>query len=231
MPSLDAIMSYHRVMKAPLDDMEVFPDLRSLMDYCDNGASYDGQRVIVLNTQKHLIPSTEYVIVDNIPIIDMRGSEPIFKPITFVGDSSESHGMLIYENNMGGAWNYNEVFSLNNDKYCLLNQLEIFRILDANGDRSYKFYIERISRTDGDVITDSWAQTYNPYIDAEDHYIENRNNMKIKEMSFWATTDGWLKTNMTLIELMPRTHNGVNSENNYITKIYVKAEKYYQAYN
>ncbi len=109
MPSLDTLMSYHRLKKAPLDDTEVFTDLRDLMDYCETGASYDGQRVSVLNGNLGLV---EYVIKNNIPIIDMKGSEPIFKTITFKGDSSASHGILIYEYNSGELFNENDVFCL-----------------------------------------------------------------------------------------------------------------------
>ena len=64
MPSLDTAMSYHRLKRAPLDDMEVFNDLLSLMNYCKNGARYDGQRVVVLNSTTG---PTEYVIKNNIP--------------------------------------------------------------------------------------------------------------------------------------------------------------------
>ena len=46
-----------------------------------------------------------------------------------------------------------------------------------------------------------------------------------------STTNGWLKTNDSNIILMPRTQAGLDQEDQYITKIYIKAEDYYQALN
>ena len=226
MPSLDTAMSYHRLKRAPLDDMEVFSDLRSLMDYCKDGARYDGQRVVVLNDT---LGSVEYSIKNNIPIIDMKGSEPIFKSITFKGDSSASHGLLIYENNMSGLWNQNEIFTFNEGRFCLLNQLEIFRILDASSNKSFKFYIERQTRNTDTVYTATWTQNFNPYIDASGNSISTSAGAAISAMVFGSTTNGWLKTNNSDIVLMPRTQAGITQEDKYITKIYIKAEDYYQA--
>ena len=228
MPSLDTAMSYHRLKRAPLDDMEVFTDLRALMDYCKDGARYDGQRVVVLN---NTLGSVEYTIKNNIPMINMRGSEPVFKTITFSGDSSESHGLLIYENNLGGVWNQNEVFSFNEGKFCIINQLEIFRILDVTGSKSFKFYIERLTRGTDTKYTNSWTQKYNPYNDGAANAINGSSaGATINQMSFNSAVNGWLKTNNSDIILMPKNSTGVNAENNYITKIYVKAEDYYQAW-
>ena len=227
MPSLDTPISYHRLKRAPLDDREVFTDLRSLMDYCKDGARYDGQRVVVLNNE---LGSVEYTIKNNIPMINMRGSEPIFKSITFSGDSSATHGMLIYENNLGGIWEQNEVFILNEGKLCLLNQLEIFRILDASGNKSFKFYIERVIRHDNASFTATWSQSYNPYIDGASNVINIEPSSTVSEMSFNSTTNGWLTTNNSNFCLMPRTDDATFKENDYITKIYVKAEDYYQAW-
>lgn len=227
MPSLDTAMSYHRLKRAPLDDMEVFTDLRALMDYCKDGARYDGQRVVVLN---NTLGSVEYTIKNNIPIIDMKGSEPIFKTITFNGDSSESHGLLIYENNLGGIWNQNEVFSFNEGKFCIINQLEIFRMLDVTGNKSFKFYMERLTRHSDTLFFTTWSQNYNPYNDGAANAINGASaGATINQMSFNSTVNGWLKTNNSNFILMPKTTTGINTENNYITKIYVKAEDYYQA--
>lgn len=229
MPSLDTAMSYHRLKRAPLDDREVFTDLRALMDYCKDGARYDGQRVVVLN---NTLGAVEYTIKNNIPMIDMKGSEPIFKSITFNGDSSAAHGMLIYENNMGGIWSVDEVFNFNEGKLCLLNQLEIFRILDAAGNKTFKFYMERLTRDSDTLFTRAWNQNYNPYIDGTNNSITVAANADINQMSFnTKNSDGiWLKTNNSNFILMPSNNNMVSSENNQITKIYIKAEDYYQAW-
>lgn len=228
MPSLDTAISRHRLMRASLDDREVFANLRDLMDYCKDGARYDGQRVVVLNDA---LSSVEYNIKNSIPMINMRGSEPIFKSITFSGDSSATHGMLIYENNLGGAWEQNEVFTFNESKFCLLNQLEIFRILDASGNKSFKFYMERLTRDTDTLFTRTWVQSYNPYNDGANNAISGASSgATVNEISFYATTDAWLKNSNSAFYLMPRTASAVSAEDNYITKIYVKAEDYYQAW-
>lgn len=228
MPSLDTAMSYHRLKRAPLDDKEVFANLQDLMDYCKDGARYDGQRVVVLNDT---LGAVDYTIKNNIPMINMRGSEPIFKTITFSGDSSETHGLLIYENNLGGTWDQSEVFTFDEDKFCIINQLEIFRILNAAGNKSFKFYMERLTRDTDALFTRTWTQSYNPYNDGASNAISGAaSGSTINEISFYATTNSWLKTSNSAIYLMPRTTSAVNAENNYITKIYVKAEDYYQAW-
>lgn len=228
MPSLDTAMSYHRLKRAPLDDMEVFIDLRALMDYCKDGARYDGERVAVLNGTLGLV---EYSIKNSIPMINMRGSEPIFKSITFNGDSSATHGMLIYENNLGGIWDQSEVFSFNEGRFCIINQLEIFRILDAAGNKSFKFYMERLTRDSDTLFTTTWNQSYNPYIDGYNNSINGASaGAAVNEMSFNATTNAWLKTTNSSFYLMPRTSTALTEEDKVITKIYVKAEDYYQSW-
>lgn len=232
MPSLDTPMSYHRLKRSPLDDREVFNNLRDLMDYCKDGARYDGQRVVVLNDN---LESVEYTIKNNIPIINMRGSEPIFKSLTFDGESSESHGLLIYENNnLTEIWNRDEVFSFNEGKLCLINQLEIFRILDAAGNKTFKFYMERqIRNSDQPQSITRWNQNYNPYIDGNSNIINSQSDVLVSRISYYSdsSNNGWIKTNATSIYLMPNSITSVDSESEYITKIYVKAEDYYQVYN
>lgn len=232
MPSLDTPISYHRLKRAPLDDKEVFNNLRDLMDYCKDGARYNGQRVVVLNDN---YKSVEYTIKNNIPIINMIGSEPIFKSLTFDGESSESHGLLIYENNnLSEIWERDEVFSFNEGKLCLFNQLEIFRILDAAGNKTFKFYMERqIRNSDQPQSITRWNQNYNPYIDGSSNIISNKSDVLVSQISYnnESSDDGWIKTNSTSLYLMPNSITSVVSEAEYITKIYIKAEDYYQACN
>lgn len=226
MPSLDTAMSYHRLKKAPLDDREVFKNLNDLMDYCKDGARYNGQKVVVNN----YLGAIEYVIRENIPIIDMKGSEPIFKSITFKDDSYPTHGMLIYENNNGGIWREDEIFNFEENKLCLISQLEIFRILDAAGNKTFKFYMERIPRHLDGLSTYKWNQNYNPYSDGGSNHINNTSSALMEQMSYYGGTGNWINTNVDEINLMPYLNDLVLLENPYITKIYVKAEDYYQCY-
>lgn len=221
MKSLSTPMSYHRLYRSPLDDSEVFDNLRELMDYCDTGARYDGQRVIVLNGE---LEPTEYVIKNNIPLIDMKGSEPIFKSQWFKGDYKESYGLLIYEDNNrdGNTWSPYDVFSLTSGKLCLLNQLEIFRL---GGE--FKFSYDMIPMRDSDIgSTGVWNQSYNPYIDGSSHVPVSGNGL---EISYNPTIDNLIRCNDPLLNLMPRGSSGALRNKNYITKIYIKADNYYRA--
>ena len=120
--TLDTPVNYHRLMKGPLDDREVFATLDDLMEYCNNGARYDGQRVVVVDP---IIGTfVEYVIVNNIPIIDLRGSEPIF-----FKNGTDIY-MLLFEENLidGQKWGKNIWFSLEEGRYNILSQTAIFKI-------------------------------------------------------------------------------------------------------
>lgn len=228
MQSLSTPMSYHRLNRNPLDDMEVFSNLRDLMNYCDTGARYDGQRVAVLNDEFSIM---EYVIKNNLPMIDMKGSEPIFRSnITFSGDAAASHGLLIYQHNGNGLWNQSDVFCTDENKLSLINQLEIFRILDAAGNKTFKFYMERQIRDTSTIDVSIWNQNYNPYNDGSSNPISQSVGATVTGLSFNAVTNAWLRTNNSSIYLMPRTTTGVNAEANIITSIYVKAEDYYNAW-
>lgn len=230
MPSLDTTMSYHRLKKAPLDDREVFNNLRDLMDYCDNGACYNGQRVTVLS---NLHDPVEYVIHRNTPIIDIRGSEPIFENLPFSGDSSYAKGMLIYERNHrdNRGWNRDDILFLTDGEFNMLDQLEIFRNKDASGNIIFKFYMIRQRRNSDEIYTATWSQNYNPYIDYDSNPINDiASGNTITAMSYYPNYDknGHLITNNSDIALMPNSQSAIN-EALYITKIYVKADNYYTA--
>ena len=163
MPSLDTMMSYHRLKRAPLDDSEVFSSVKELMDYCDNGARYDGQKVTVIDDYSGKM--FKYTIKNGIPIIDMNGSEPIFKDINFYEGPEDtiSKGLLIYySNECGNNWNSIEIFNYSHDfifdenKLCLINQSDIFKhpfIVYSNGSpivinkgKSFSYHIELINK-------------------------------------------------------------------------------------
>lgn len=225
MASLSTPISYHRLMRYPLDDMEVFESVRDLMNYCSSGARYDGQRVVVLDKNK----AVEYTIKNSIPLINLRGSEPIFINTKFIDDTSYSHGLLIYYSNNSGVWNDDDVYTYEENKLCLFNQLEIFRILNASGGKIFKFYIERFSRYTDEVQSYSWQQNYNPYDDGLDHII-TQSGVNIESMAFNPTEDASVITNVPNIYIMPKTTEAANAEKNIITKIYIKAEDYYNAW-
>ena len=237
MASLDTAISYHRLKRAPLDDKEIFASLRNLMDYCDAGARYDGQRVVVIVNDRIV----EYTIKDDIPMIYMMGSEPIFREMTFSGDSSPSHGMLIYEYNITNSeysWNSNDLFSVKQGRLCLMSQAEIFRIVDAVGNKTFKFRMVRQKRGDENAISEvTWSQNFNPYADASSNPVQQVMNATVNKLVYDSTASasngngGYLKTNNAGICLMPKNSIFAEAETEYITKIYIKAEDYYRAYN
>jgi len=235
MNSLNTPMSYHRLNRQPLDDSEVFSSLKDLMDYCDNMARYDGQRVVVTANNSHNLPAIEYVIKNNIPIIsNMMGSELIFREdINFFGDSSaNSAGLLIYENNDNGSWKPNSTYIMEEGHLCLISQAEIFR----SKTKSYKFYLERIKRNGflnpGETTKYycSWEQNFNPFT-ATGTYpkVGTLLNNGIHSL-FVIQGNDYLDVDTTGLRLMPHTDSELESEKNWITRIYIKADDYYKAY-
>ena len=227
MPSLDTMMSYHRLKRAPLDDMEAFNSLDDLIEYCETGACYSGQRVIV-NDSNPFNTIVEYIIkgyVKNgntryIPVIDMRGSDYIFKSITFDGDSTETHGLLIYECDSDSIWTSNEVFTFNQDKLSIINQLELF---NSNG---FKFYIESLNKSTGILSTKTWSQFTNPckhrYLNAPEYAMY----ATVTDAYFKIISNGNIK-----VYIMPKNETGTSACENKIIRIWVKAEDYYNALN
>lgn len=223
--SLGIPISYHRLNKIPLDDSEVFTSLRNLMNYCDSGACYDGQRVIVIDNEHGNNIMTQYIIKNNIPIIDMNGFEPVFKEIEFT-QGNTTHGLLIYSNiDAKSEWTKKDVFSLDYNKLSLFNQIEIFRKKDNNS-LSYNFCLEYVS-SDRSIYNDSyesekWTQQYNPY-----YYnggdIEPNNSDTIQEMAFIENENSYISINIKDYIIMPK--NGDAD----IINIYVEAEDYYNA--
>jgi len=170
MPSLDTLMSYHRLKKGPLDDSEIFSSVKDLMNYCTNGACYNGQRVAVDNGNFIV----EYVIRNNIPIIDMKGSEPIFKSgFNFSEDSNTSYGLLAFEGKASNIINSNN-FIFDEDNLNILSQLEIF----ADDEENIKFAINVGSDTT--YINQSTAITIDEIIQLLSNELTNIADLSVK---------------------------------------------------
>lgn len=226
--ALSTPTTFHRLNRKPLDDSEVFSNLRDLMNYCNSGARYNGQRVVVDDGSK----SMEYLIKNNIPMIDTKGNDLIFEKITFSGDAAESHGLLIYYNNIlsgGSPWTVDDVISFDESKLSLLNQIEIFRILDAAKNSTFKFFMETITRN-GVSSAYIWNQTYNPYIDTNGHAFGTGAGNQINQIIYKPSGDYLISSPNTSRYIMPASAAAVNAEANKITKLYIKAEDYYNAY-
>lgn len=221
--------TFHRLNRKPLDDSEVFSNLRDLMDYCNNGARYNGQRVVVDDGSK----SMEYLIKNNIPMIDTKGNDLIFKKITFSGDAAESHGLLIYYNNClsgGTPWSRDNIISFDEDKLSLFNQIEIFRILDAAKNKTFKFYMETLQRNSTNPSTYIWNQSYNPFYDTTGHAFGTGAGNQINQMIYNPSGNYLIQTPNSSRYIMPASASAINAEADKITKIYIKAEDYYNAY-
>jgi hypothetical protein len=233
MPSLDTMMSYHRLKRAPLDDSEVFSSVEKLMDYCDTGACYNGQRVSVYDRNNIVV---EYTIKKYneryYPIINTKGSELIFK----YDEYNNEYWLLVYEYNSksGSEWRKNEVFSFDEEKLCLISQLEIFRLFD--NEKYFELMITRQERNGTDISIDTWIQNVNPY-------SGNIGDNKGISYSKYPSGGSTIKYN----NILNMNYNDSNNpmllmpyddwlikyrrENDFITKIYIKANDYYNALN
>lgn len=245
MPSLDTMMSYHRLMKTPLDDSMVFSNLSDLMDYCDTGACYNGQRVSVCDANDITV---EYTIKKYgekyFPIIDTKGSELIFKDINDNGE----YWLLVYEYNSkpGNEFGQKDVFSFDEEKLCIISQLEIFRLFNFSDNKYFEFHITRAYRkalNNNTIEQETWTQSVNPYpYSQKDSYngIGNTKGIEYIKSSPYNVSikyNGILNMNyyQATNQMMLMPYDGwkiSNShENDYITKIYVKATDYYYALN
>ena len=217
MASLDTIMSFHRVNSQPLDDSMIFNTIDSMLNYVkNNGAAYNGQKVSVINNYGIV----DYTVCDKIPIIDLKGTEPIFKSITFNNTAYAS--MLIYDsgfNNSSSAWTINELFKISAEKYSLFNQLKVI----CNG--SYVFEID-ISNTSGGVASSKiqFDQGFDPIYEfntsGESGYMIL--NPNITDNSNIILTD-------KSVNIMPTGTKYTSEQKSNHVKIYAKAQDYYNA--
>ena len=249
MPSLDTMMSYHRLKRSPLDDSEIFTCLADLMDYCETGACYNGQQVSVSDRNNIVV---KYTIKEYngcyYPIIDTKGSELIFNDI----DGEQWLLVYAYNTTCGTRWYKNEVFTFDEEKLCILSQLEIFRLHDyETGNKYFEFLIDRQKRDGSIRLFSPWAQNVNPYPysyndsnsyngigeNAGIEYDKNREKEQLRSYIKFnnVITEEGLDEKELDIMIMPydlsmEEYEEVN-ENDYITKIYVKANDYYNALN
>ena len=201
--TLDTPVNYHRLMKGPLDDREVFATLDDLMEYCNNGACYDGQRVVVVDPV--IGTFVEYVIVNNIPIIDLRGSEPIF-----FKNGTDIY-MLLFEENLvnGQKWGKNIWFSLEEGRYNILSQTAIFKI---NNNYYYNYnIIDKIKNT----------TTNGNHTDSKNIFKDNGTGMACN-----------VNNNINLNKLIIGSYTAIDNNNtDKIVRLWIRANNYYDAYN
>lgn len=226
MASLDLLTQYHRLYKQPIDDMEVFKNIKDLMTYCRSGAWYNGQRVVVdtLNNKP-----VEYVIRNGIPIIDMRGSEPIFRWF----EDKQSHYLMLYEHNGGplNTWNETDVFTFEDGKLCLISQAHIFGIYGASATPSYVYYMEVFNKVTNHIDASyNFTQNFDVFTDGPTHAITQTAGASVNSLSYNSNSEVWLKSNNSSYKLMPRTTAAAGQEQNRIIRIYIKADEYYKAY-
>lgn len=211
---LDNPITYHRVMKKPIDDSMVFSSAAELMQYCTNGAVYNGMHTCV----NYGNFSREYKVrlVSGVarPVMVTDGFEPFFKTI------GGYKYMLVYYHNSDDVYSSSKA-TLTSDgfRFCLLDELDIFK--DSG---NYDFALEVYNRTTGAVTTQTWAQAANP--------ITNPNGVMIAQSAGATITgiklvtdnsNGYIMTTDSNIYLMPKI------KRTDAIGLYIKASQYYNA--
>lgn len=222
MASLDTLTSFHRLYATPLDDSIIFNNIDDMLNYVrNNGAAYNGQKVSVVNNYGIV----DYTVCDKIPIIDLKGAEPVFKFINFNG--TEYASMLIYDsgfNNNSSAWTADELFKISAEKYSLFNQLKII----CNDDYTFEIYI-------GNIVSGipanganrlEFTQTFDPIYGSN---INDDSECMVLNKNITDNSNIILTTDTLPVNIMP-TGTLYDSEQkaNHIT-IYAKAQDYYNA--
>lgn len=158
---LSTPMGIHRLLKEPYDDREIFNSINDLIEYTNNGASYEGQRVAAwIQIEDCNTFLQKFYIKDNKPIPEFDNSELCFDSDNYI---------LIYHNNTSKYSDSNikssnnkyirKTYSINDIYYySLLPLLNIFKY-----DNEYKFKVEEKDLTTHKITSSSiWEQNYHP---------------------------------------------------------------------
>lgn len=221
MASLDTLTSFHRLYATPLDDSIIFNSVSNMLNYIKNtGAPYEGQKMSVVNSTGIV----DYTIHKGIPIIDLKGTEALFKTVEFQDTNYVS--MLIYDsgfNNASDAWTTNDLFKISAEKYSLFNQLQIIC-----GDK-YIFTIHVMDIDDGidNIITKSFSQTFDPIYGSN---TNNETDYLIMNKSIPTNGDIISTDVISDIHIMPTGTTYTSDQKKKHIKIYAAADDYYYAH-
>ena len=202
----DTPVGFHRVNKAPLDDSDVFYNIRDVLDYIDSGAAYDGQRIclrlphynqnVTLKTGK----SNKLFAIPDLP----SGHEWITKQI-----ASNLYVLIYYYNSGSEFTNQNQQIRFSDSfAWSALPYASLISGDDAN--------ITYLLELDGDE-TASYTFTQPDFTSNE--IVLSQNN----KISHIGDEDYFYHTDFSGIGIMPRSYS------TQIVRLWVKGNDFYKA--
>ena len=232
--SLSSPIAYHRLMKSPLDDSEIFTSVTDLMTYCSSGAWYEGQKVSVTvsnGAQYH------YQIHNGVPlIIPSKTWEPVWVNISdYTEETSDggSHGMLIYHWNDYAGTKYVDSASVatlieDPDYFSISDTVSVFK---TNGNFYFMTRIIQRNASTETVYTYLHSQDKDPV--EEYSSITNPtqtsaicNPTTLKRLP--TSTVNGVRCASSYIRILPLTLSTYSK--NYIVKVYAISDEYYEAW-
>lgn len=207
---LSTPMGIHRLLREPYDDREVFTSVTDMVEYCKNGARYNGQKIsCVIDNNINGGEYDSYVlnfnVVNNFPILDLPTGELYSKEITING--STNRYVLIYNYNPI-ATNSGIMIDIGNgrkiiqgiqigtkyEKYLttsfdpfMFSLLDIAGIFKNNIDDNFEFVLIR-NNTTSSITTNTYIkQSYNPVDDYNYIYTRTRNITENEDNNYRLT--------------------------------------------
>ena len=123
--SYNSPVARHRLMKAPLDDSEVYTSMSDLMEYCKSGTAYDGQKVAV--NLKYF--TQDFIIHDDgegnmIPLVHLQDNRVEWKTV-----GGNHFALVYYYNRPGVAFSLTDRFTYTDNPFAwsILDLLDIFK--------------------------------------------------------------------------------------------------------
>ncbi len=215
--SYNSPVARHRLMKAPLDDSEVYTSMASLMDYCKSGTAYDGQRVAV--NLKYF--NQEFVLrSDNngnvIPLLHIPENELQWKLV-----NSDHFVMVYYYNRSGKTFSISDRFTYTEDPFAwaIMEFLPIFKEDDNYTFRlevdDYNHHESVYTVTQGSPLDVSGANPVSATANVTSIGKRTSNN------------NAYITTQNTNIFLFPKNYTSAGSKN--IIRLWVRANRYFSA--
>lgn len=254
-------MGIHRLMAEPYDDREIFTSVSDLINYCKDGACYDGQRVICINgynTNKYIYHSQEFIIKkyisesssDNnptsysyMPIIKLNNNELKWLQI------GDDHYLQIYYYNgyitpgamdrlkYNNGYHRNTVFLDNPGGFSIYEYINIFA--DETQNSKIPCRIE-FKHDNVSLYKDLNIAFPDPLENNEDinilKYKDITNEEDIVDIDHSIGNNYTYYINLfggNVLKYANIHYNSFNTSyiNNSILDIYIKANKYYKIYN
>lgn len=220
-------MGIHRLMAEPYDDREIFTTVSDLIDYCEKGACYDGQRVVCINgyNTNNYIPAVQEFTIKKY-LSDITNNIYKFKPIIKL-DNIELVWKYLDGNNYLQIYYYNAF--INNKKYITRKSTPSYPLRnsvflkDPSAFSIYEF-VEIFADKDS-----SNKLTYNLNFKTESDTTINMESITTYIDPITVTSGGILLYPSELSSSYSILYE--EGSNKYIKDFYVKANEYYKAIN